>query len=170
MLHSAHNQVNTANKKRTNWDSTSNLLLFRCMKNAKKTFNISQQQPGLSPWIHGASILDIRNTGSLIHVCSFLFSSFGSSALCPLQVQISALCWLEIISVIDSSLHSPWWAALIIPDVQLIVSQSKIMTQSQTTVTRCYLLTADSTLLTYIRFWNDIHLSDGCSYNKNYPK
>lgn len=99
MLHSAHNQVNTANKKLTNWDSTSDLLLFRCMKNAKKTFNISQQQPGLSPWIHGASILDMRNTGSLIHVCSFLFSSFGSSALCPLQVQISALCWLEIISI-----------------------------------------------------------------------
>lgn len=77
MLHSAHNQVNTANKKLTNWDSTSDLLLFRCMKNGKKTFNISQQQPGLSPWIHGASILDIRNTGSLIHVCSFLFSSFA---------------------------------------------------------------------------------------------
>lgn len=77
MLHSAHNQVNTAHTKLTNWDSTSDLLLFRCMKNGKKTFNISQQQPGLSPWIHGASILDIRNTGSLIHVCSFLFSSFA---------------------------------------------------------------------------------------------
>lgn len=110
MLHSAHNQVNTANKKLTNWDSTSDLLLFRCMKNAKKTYNVSQQQPGLSTQtvrLHEfmASILDIRNTGSLIHVCSFLFSSFGSSALCPLQVQISALRWLEIISVIDSIVH-----------------------------------------------------------------
>lgn len=168
MLHSAHNQVNTANKKLTNWDSTSDLLLFRCMKNGKKTFNISQQQPGLSPWIHGASILDIRNTGSLNPCLQFSILQFCSSALCTLQVQITALCWLEIISVIDSSLHSPWWAALIIPDVQLIVSQSKIMTQ--TTVTRCYLLTAGSTLLTYIRFWNDIHFSDRCSYNTNYPK